>query len=186
MSNERLEFLGDAILGAVIADLLFRRFPFRDEGFLTEMRSRIVSREHLKTLALKIGIDEYIKINSAPGMFRSMYGDAFEALIGAIYIDKGYKKAQQFIVDRIIKLHADLNEIEELELNFKSKIINWAQKEKKSLVFEMLEEEMSGKLIKVRLMIDDKEVSRGEDFVKKKAEQIAAEKAYKSLGLGNL
>ena len=114
LSNERLEFLGDAVLGAVIADLLFRRFPFRDEGFLTEMRSRIVSREYLKNLAFKIGINTFIKNNSGPGMYRSMYGDAFEALVGAIFIDKGYKHTENFVINRIIRHHVDLNEIEQI------------------------------------------------------------------------
>ena len=183
LTNERLEYLGDAILGAIVADMLFRRFPFRDEGFLTEMRSRIVSREHLKNLALKIGIDKYIKTNSGPGMYRSMYGDAFEALIGAIFLDKGYKKAEKFVVDRIFSIHIDLNEIEKSDTNFKSRIINWAQREKKNLVFETLEEGTSSRLIKVRLMIDGTEFATGTDFVKKKAEQIAARIACEQLDI---
>ncbi len=183
LTNERLEYLGDAILGAIVADMLFRRFPFRDEGFLTEMRSRIVSREHLKNLALKIGIDNYIKNNSGPGMYRSMYGDAFEALIGAIFLDKGYKKAEKFVVERIFSIHIDLNEIEKSDTNFKSRIINWAQREKKNLVFETLEEGTASRLIKVRLMIDGVEVANGTDFVKKKAEQIAARIACEQLDI---
>jgi ribonuclease-3 len=181
MSNERLEYLGDAVLGAIIAELLFRRFPFRDEGFLTEMRSRLVSREHLKSLALKIGLDKYVKNNSGPGMYRSMYGDAFEALVGAIFLDKGYKVAEAFITERIIRLHVDLNEIEQADTNFKSRIINWAQREKKNLSFETVEEGNGNKLIKVRLVIDGEEIATGMDFVKKKAEQIAAGKACEIL-----
>jgi ribonuclease III len=183
LTNERLEFLGDAILGAVIADMLFRLYPFRDEGFLTEMRSRLVSRAYLKTIALKIGIDKFMNNKSAPGMFRSMHGDAFEALIGAIFIDKGYRKTQDFIVNRIIKFHTDLNEIEMMDHNYKSKIINWAQRNKKSISFETVDEDVISKLIKVRLVIEGKEISTGEDFVKKKAEQIAAEKACATLGV---
>jgi ribonuclease-3 len=183
LSNERLEYLGDAVLGAVIADLLFKRFPTRDEGFLTEMRSRIVSRENLKQVAIKIGIDELLKRDAVPGTYRSMYGDAFEALIGAIYIDKGYKITQSFIIDRIVRHHVDLQAIEQTENNFKSVILNWGQKEKHSVVFEVLEEDAKTRLIKVRLLIDDKEVSTGTDFVKKKAEQIAAETACKQLEL---
>jgi ribonuclease III len=181
LTNERLEYLGDAVLGAIVADMLFRRFPFRDEGFLTEMRSRIVSREHLKNLALKIGLDKYIKTNSGPGMYRSMYGDAFEALIGAIFLDKGYKKTEKFIVNRIFSVHIDLNEIEKSDANFKSRIINWSQREKKNLVFETIEEGGPSRLIKVRLMIDGAEVATGTDFVKKKAEQIAARIACEQL-----
>jgi ribonuclease-3 len=183
LSNERLEYLGDAVLGAVVADMLFKKFPYRDEGFLTEMRSRIVSRENLKNLAVKIGIDELLQKEAAIGTYRSMYGDAFEALIGAIYLDKGYAKTQKFILDRIIRIHVDLHEIEQTEKNFKSLILNWGQREKHSIVFETVEEEQKDRLIKVRLLVDDKEVAVGVDFVKKKAEQIAAQAACTTLGL---
>jgi ribonuclease-3 len=183
MTNERLEYLGDAVLGSIVADMLFRKFPFRDEGFLTEMRSRLVSREHLKNLALKIGLDAFIVQNSGPGQYRSMYGDAFEALIGAIYLDKGYDVTKEFVVNRIIRLHVDLHEIEQSDSNFKSRIINWAQREKKNLVFETVDEGTGGRLIKVRLTIDGNEISTGEDYVKKKAEQIAAAKACAQLGI---
>lgn len=183
LSNERLEFLGDAVLGSVVAELLFKRFPYRDEGFLTEMRSKIVSRENLKSLAMKIGIDKMVQKDVSTVGFRSMYGDAFEALIGAIYLDKGYKTAQKFILDRIISIHLDLNEMESTELNFKSKVLNWGQKEKHNVVFETIEENAATRLIKVRLLIDEKEISIGQDFSKKKAEQIAAEAACDQLGI---
>lgn len=183
LSNERLEYLGDAVLGAVVADILFKKFPYRDEGFLTEMRSRIVSRENLKNLAVKIGVDELLQKEAAIGTYRSMYGDAFEALIGAIYLDKGYAKTQKFILERIIRIHVDLHEIEQTEKNFKSLILNWGQREKHSIVFETVEEEQKDRLIKVRLLVDDKEVAVGVDFVKKKAEQIAAQVACTTLGL---
>ncbi|MFN5346509.1 MAG: ribonuclease III [Bacteroidota bacterium] len=183
LSNERLEYLGDAVLGAVVADMLFKKFPYRDEGFLTEMRSRIVSRENLKNLAVKIGIDELLQKEATPGTYRSMYGDAFEALIGAIYLDKGYAKTQNFILERIIRIHVDLHEIEQTEKNFKSLILNWGQREKHTIVFETVEEEQKDRLIKVRLLVDDNEVAVGVDFVKKKAEQIAAQAACTTLGL---
>jgi ribonuclease-3 len=183
LSNERLEYLGDAVLGAVVADILFKKFPYRDEGFLTEMRSRIVSRENLKNLAVKFGVDELLQKEAAIGTYRSMYGDAFEALIGAIYLDKGYAKTQKFILERIIRIHVDLHEIEQTEKNFKSLILNWGQREKHSIVFETVEEEQKDRLIKVRLLVDDKEVAVGVDFVKKKAEQIAAQAACTTLGL---
>lgn len=183
LSNERLEYLGDAVLGAVVADMLFKRFPYRDEGFLTEMRSKIVSRENLKSVAMKMGIDKLVQKDAGFGTFRSMYGDAFEAFLGAIYLDKGYKAAQKFILERIISLHVDLNQLEATENNFKSKILNWAQKEKRNVVFEMIEENATTRLIKVRLLIDDKEISTGQDFSKKKAEQIAAEAACTQLAI---
>lgn len=184
LSNERLEFLGDAVLGAVIADLLFKRFPYRDEGFLTEMRAKIVSRENLKQVAIKIGINELLQSDAVPGSYRSMYGDAFEALIGAIYIDRGYEKTRRFIVDTIVRHHVDLHELELTEKNWKSRILNWGQKEKHTVIFEVVEEEEAGsRLIMVRLLVDEKEISTGKDYVKKKAEQIAAEAACKQLGL---
>jgi ribonuclease-3 len=183
LSNERLEYLGDAVLGAVVADLLFKKYPFKDEGFLTEMRSRIVSREHLKHLAVKIGIDEMLQKDAGPGTYRSMYGDAFEAFIGAIYLDRGYAITQHYLLSRIIRPHVDLGEIESTEKNFKSVILNWSQRERKSVVFEMVEEDPRARLITVRLMLDGKQVALGSDHVKKKAEQVAAERACRELGL---
>ncbi|MEP7264634.1 MAG: ribonuclease III [Bacteroidota bacterium] len=183
LSNERLEYLGDAVLGSVVAEMLFKKFPYKDEGFLTEMRAKIVSRENLKQVAMKIGINEFLKKDAGPGSYRSMYGDAFEALIGAIYVDKGYTRARRFLLDRIIRNHIDLHEMEITENNFKSRILNWGQREKHSVNFEVIEEDNKSKLIKIRLLVDEKEVATGTDFVKKKAEQIAAEMACKSLGI---
>lgn len=183
LSNERLEYLGDAVLGAVVADLLFKRYPLKDEGFLTEMRSRIVSRENLKQLAVKIGIDEMLQKDTGPGSYRSMYGDAFEAFIGAIYLDKGYTITQRYILNRIVRPHVDLTEIESTEKNFKSVILNWGQKEKHSVVFDTISEDAKTRLITIRLVIDGQERAVTTDYVKKKAEQIAAEKVCRELGL---
>jgi ribonuclease-3 len=186
LSNERLEYLGDAILGAVIAELLFRKFPYREEGFLTEMRSKIVNREHLGKLALKLGIDQFMKDSIDPAAKnRSAYGDAFEALIGAVYIDKGYDAAKKVIVNRFVKHHIDLEEIENQDTNFKSRLINWSQRERKTVEFEFLEEIDNGgkKLLRVRVLVDSVEMARGEDYSKKRAEQIAAEKVCGMLGL---
>lgn len=186
LSNERLEYLGDAILGAVIAELLFKKFPFKEEGFLTEMRSRIVNREHLNRLAMKLGINQFMSSSIDPAAkSRSAYGDAFEALIGAVYMDQGYKVCRKLILERIVKHHIHLDEIEQQDTNFKSRLINWAQRERKSVEFEFLEELENGgkRLLRVRVLIDQVEISRGEDFSKKRAEQIAAEKACTALGL---
>lgn len=183
MSNERLEYLGDAVLGAIIAELLFRRFPYRDEGFLTEMRSRIVSRENLKNVAMKIGLNQYVVNSSGPGMHKSMFGDAFEALVGAVFIDRGFDAAKEFITSRIVKLHLDLDQIEKSDTNFKSRIINWAQREKRKIVFEMVQDSSPDKLIRVQLILDDEVLTVAEDFSRKKAEQIAASKAIEHLGI---
>ncbi|HNQ13546.1 MAG TPA: ribonuclease III [Bacteroidia bacterium] len=183
MSNERLEYLGDAILGAVVADELFKKFPYRDEGFLTEMRARIVSRDHLKLIAMKIGIDQMMQQSNGEPMSRSVYGDALEALIGAVYKDKGFAMASKFVQKRIIHLYVDFDELEKTELNFKSKILNWAQREKAQIQFDCSDETDSDKLFHVTLLLDDKLIAEGKDFSKKKAEQIAAEKACEVLGI---
>jgi ribonuclease III len=186
LSNERLEYLGDAILGAVIAELLFKKFPYKEEGFLTEMRSKIVNREHLNKLALKLGIDHFMNGSIDPAAKnRSAYGDAFEALVGAVYIDKGYNTTRRLILNRFVKHHIDLEEIELQDKNFKSRLINWSQRERKPVEFELLEEVENGgkRLLRVRVMIEGVERARGEDFSKKRAEQIAAEKICIELGI---
>ena len=175
-NNERLEYLGDAILGAIVADFLFKQYPFRDEGFLTEMRSKIVSRNHLNMLALKLGLDSFMK-DGGDSLSKSVYGDAFEALVGAIYLDKGYRVTQNFIVNRIIRFHVDVEELETKELNFKGKLIDWGQKERKEINFELAEEIGEGYSRKYRIVVHVEGKSFGEaiDFSKKKAEQRAAE-----------
>ena len=185
LSNERLEYLGDAVLGAVVAELLFKKFPYREEGFLTEMRSRIVNREHLNKLALKLGIDHYMAPMDVTVKNKSAYGDALEAVIGAVYIDKGYSIARKLILERFIRHHVDLDEIEGKDINFKSKLINWDQRERKKVTFELLEEIMSGKkrLLRVRVLLDGEELARAEDYSKKRAEQVAAQTACIALNI---
>ncbi len=181
INNERLEFLGDAILDAVAADYLFKTFPTKDEGFLTEMRSKIVSRAMLNKLSQKMGIDQLIQLDSSSaGTFRSCNGDAFEALIGAIYLDKGYDFTRKIILDRIISRYFDMNELVNQEVNFKSKIIEWSQHEKKQVQFLVLDEVGSGykKQYIVELLVDGEAISRGQDYSIKGAEQNAAEKSW--------
>jgi len=182
-NNERLEYLGDAILGSVIAHFLFKRFPFKEEGFLTEMRSKIVNREQLNKLAIKLGLDELIA-ESSDNMSKSIYGDAFEALVGAIYLDKGYKASEKFIVNRILEFHVDIEELESKEVNFKGKLIDWGQKERKEIKFELIEEigEGYGKKYKIAVVIEGEKCSEAIDFSKKKAEQRAAEIAIQTQG----
>lgn len=185
-SNERLEYLGDAVLGAVIAEMLFKKFPFEDEGFLTEMRSKLVNRDHLGRLAKKTGMDFFInQQGNAQQLHRSTYGDAFEALIGAVYMDYGFERAKEFILHRIIRHHVDLDEIQKTELSFKSRLINWSQRERKKILFEQFEEIESGgkKLFRVIVFVNGTEAGKGEDFSKKRAEETASEMACKALGI---
>jgi ribonuclease-3 len=179
ISNERLEFLGDAILSAVVADHLFKVFPYKDEGFLTEMRSRIVSRAQLNKLSQKMGIDSLITVNHDNNVYRSIKGDAFEALIGAMYLDKGYNFTRQIIIEKIIRQHFDLQELENNNTNYKSRIIEWAQREKHSVEFVTLNEVGHGynKQYVVDVLINKLSMGKGRDYSIKGAEQDAAMKA---------
>ena len=182
VNNERLEFLGDAILSAVIADYLFKKFPQRNEGFLTEIRSRIVSRDNLNKLSEKLGLHKFIQADCS-NVYRSIKGDVFEAFVGAMFLDMGYKCAKKAIVKRIIKYHIDIDEIENKNLNFKSKLIEWAQREKKQIEFIVVKEEDSGykKQYIVEVHIDNTACGTGRDYSIKKAEQNAAEKACETI-----
>lgn len=188
-SNERLEFLGDAVLGAVVGEMLFKKYPFRDEGFLTEMRSKIVNRNHLNQLAKKIGIGDLMDYDTRminnPIKQGSLMGDAFEALIGAIYLDKGYAFTKSFILKRILKAHVDVDALEQTETNFKSKLIEWCQRHGKEVLFELMpnEEGSKSKLFTVKVFVDGDECGTGQDFTKKNAEKTAAERACTFLNI---
>ena len=184
INNERLEYLGDAVLGSVIADYLFKKFPYKDEGFLTEMRSKIVCRSNLEKLSRKLGLDKLIE--SSPETFtlaKSMRGDAFEAFIGAMYLDKGYNFVKKVVVNRIVNMHIDIDALEHLDMNFKSKLIEWSQKEKKEVEFRLVAErgEKNQRQYEVEVVVDGESVSTGIDFSIKGAEKIAAEKACNEL-----
>ncbi|MCR5014814.1 MAG: ribonuclease III [Bacteroidales bacterium] len=184
LSNERLEYLGDAVLSTVVADYLFRLFPTKSEGFLTEMRSRIVSRASLNKLSQKLGFDQMIHYShDSHSNFKSLGGNAFEAFVGAVYLDRGYNFTKHILIDRIIKVHIDLEQLEQTDVNFKSKLLEWSQKEKRHVVFKMLEERGSnkGKMYRVVTVIDGQEYAEGIDFSIKGSEQLSAEKTWNML-----
>ncbi len=184
-SNERLEYLGDAVLGSCVADFLFKKYPYKDEGFLTEIRSRIVSRQNLNSLSRKLGIDKLVQTSRENQMTgTSILGDAFEAFIGALYLDKGYRFTYRIVVSKIIQNHIDLDELVVKEINFKSKLIEWAQKEKKELEFELAEETENSRKMRIyhiNLRIDNQLIAQGQDYSIKKAEQSAAAQAWEKL-----
>lgn len=188
-SNERLEFLGDAILGAVIAELLFKMYPYKNEGFLTEMRSKIVSRSNLNQLGKRLGLDELIEFDtrviSHTHKQGSLMGDTFEAMIGAIYMDKDYNFTRNFLINRIIKPHIDILTLELTETNFKSKIIEWCQRHGKDITFEVIPnaEGENAKLFTIQVNIDGEICALGRDYNKKNAEKLAAEKACEFLNI---
>ncbi len=184
INNERLEYLGDAILGAVIADFLYNRFPHRDEGFLTQMRSRLVNRSFLTQLTYSTGLSGYIQASTSGSIpYSHIYGDAFEALIGAIYLDRGYEPAKQFIVKKILNQYVNLDEVESMDPNYKSQLIEWGQKVKKEVDFETREEENSGKspLFIAEVLIENKVKGKGYGTSKKDAQQNAARDALKNI-----
>ncbi len=184
VSNERLEYLGDTILSTIVADFLFKKYPFNDEGFLTEMRSKIVSRANLNKLSSKIGLNHLIQRDKeSNNHYRSLEGDTFEALIGAVYLDKGFDFTYKVVIKRIIQIHIDVDELEHKQWNYKSKLIDWGQKEKKSVGFNVVEVVGSGymKTYIVEVLIEGVAVAKGQDYSIKSAEQQASENAFKQL-----
>jgi len=185
-SNERLEYLGDAILGSVVAEYLFKKFPMKDEGFLTEIRSRIVNRDALNIAARNMGIInivEYSDNRKNRLAYKSIFGDTLEALIGAIYLDKGYKLTRRFIVNKILKQQYDLDLIVNNNPNYKSKIIEWAHRQDRELKFEISEikGDSHNREFKADLIMDGNVIAHGMGFSKKKAEQDAAQKSCEKL-----
>lgn len=180
LNNERLEFLGDAILDSIIAEHLYNCFPLKDEGFLTQLRSKIVNRETLKRISIKMGIGNLIISKVSNDNHNAVFGDALEALIGAIYLDKGYKRTKRFVLKRIINYHINIKKLAETEIDFKSRIIEWSQKNKKELNFSCREDTSPGGKHPVfisHLMVFDKIIGMGTGNSKKEAEQNAARQA---------
>lgn len=184
LNNERLEYLGDAILGAVVADFLFKKFPLKDEGFLTGMRSKIVSRSALNKLSQKLGINSLITADTDKNkQFKSINGDAFEAFVGALYLDKGYDFTSKVIIQRIIAVHFDLEELQNTEISHKSALLEYCQKEKLDLEFRVIGELGTGykKQFEVEVYINGEAKDKAVDFSIKGAEKLAAEKVYTQL-----
>ena len=176
-SNERLEFLGDAVLSSVVAEELFKKFKKMNEGSLSTLRAKVVSRNSLNVVGKKMNLESLIQANvNQAAMENSLLGNALEALIGAVYLDKGFEKCKQFILLKIIEEYIQLDQLKKVEVNYKSRVLEWAQKEKKSIVFKLIEETGYGhkKNFKIALHLDGKEISTAAARSKKKAEQMAA------------
>ncbi len=188
INNERLEYLGDAVLSAVVAEYLYKKYPYEGEGFLTEMRSKIVSRANLNKLAEKIGLKSLINYNkSQQGIFKSIGGDAFEALVGAIYLDKGYNFTQKVLVKRILNVQIDVDALSHQDWNYKSKLIDWGQRARCKISFEVVNVHDQGKSAswrkeyEIRAMVGNEPGEKATDYSIKGAEQLAAERTYKRL-----
>ena len=184
-NNERLEYLGDAVLDAVVADLLYHYFKEEGEGFLTDTRSKIVQRDTLNKLAVDIGLDQHIIFSTKSSSHNNyMFGNAFEALIGAIYLDKGYERCKDFIVERIIDRFLDLDHLAQTELNFKSKLIEWGQKYKYKISFELIEEfqdKYSNPLFQTEVLVEGVSGGRGVGYSKKESQQNASQSTLKKI-----
>lgn len=181
--NERLEYLGDAVLGAIVAEYLFKKYPYKEEGFLTEIRSRIVNGEHLAGLAKRTGLSALIDHDKRQrgGQLQrsSMHGDALEALVAAVFLDHGFEKCKKFVVQKLLSTHVDLNSLVEQNVNFKSQLIEWAQRLNKKVHFDIVEEKGAShhREFVAEAKIDGEVVGHGTGLSKKKAEQAAAERA---------
>jgi len=185
VNNERLEFLGDAILDAILSDYLFEKFPDANEGFLTKIRSRIVKRDVLNQLAISMGINKILISNiSSVNLTKNLFGDAFEALIGAVFIDKGFRKTKKLFIKNVLNKYLDLNLIVKTDTDYKSMVFEWVQKKKSNLIYTYNEEyDFSTKksIFSTILIIDKVEMGRGQGSSKKEAEQEAANQAWKRL-----
>lgn len=184
LNYERLEFLGDAMLSAIIAAYLFQKTPSGDEGYLTQMRSKIVSREHLNELGKDLDFLRFVKSTVAKSKFgENIHGNVFEALIGAIYLDRGYNYCEKFIKKRVLDPYVDVLKLEGKITSYKSLFIEWCQKEKKDFKYDVYEDTGKNKVkhFSVKLFLDGKIISKGRATSKKKAEETASKRAYYAL-----
>ena len=188
-NNERLEYLGDAVLSAMVADYLFKRYPYREEGFLTEMRSKMVNRQQLNDIAIRMGLKKITLFNKSDGSLKAshIFGNTLEALVGAVFLDLGYKKTSKWVAERIIFPHMFIDDLEILEINHKNRLYGWANKNGKVLEFETVEEKIENgrRLFTIAAVINGKKITEGKAFNKKDASQIAAQSAVEKLGIIN-
>ena len=183
--NERLEFLGDAILEAVVSDILYRHFDKKQEGFLTVTRSNIVKRETLGQIAIKMGLDKLLKSACTQQNHNSyLEGNAFEAIIGAIYLDQGYKRCVWFVKEKMLKPYISLDKMAYKDVNYKSKLLEWGQKHKFRVFFELLSEdkdESGAPIFHTRVRVEGIECGNGSGFSKKESQQVACKQALNSI-----
>ncbi len=186
-NNERLEYLGDAVLGTVVADYLFKKYPYKDEGFLTEMRSKMVNRQQLNDIAIKMGLKKLTEFNKEDFGLRNsqIFGNTLEALIGAVYLDKGYNKTKDWVLQQMLIPYLSVDDLELIEINLKNKLIGWANKKSKDLSFETIDEIMDKKrrIFTIAVKLDGQIIAQGKGYNKKEASQNAAQIAVEKLAL---
>lgn len=184
-NNERLEYLGDSVLSTIVAEYLYKKYPNKNEGFLTKMRSKIVKRKTLNKVAERMGIDMILTKYSQGKVSYSMLGNAFEAMVGALYIEYGYERTRDYIITRILMRLLDIHELETSDDNYKSQLLEWGQKEGRNISYKLLTKFKKDKRdrFKIGVYLDGKEIAVAEDFNKKSAEQMASSFALKSLNI---
>jgi ribonuclease-3 len=184
-NNERLEYLGDAVLGTIVAEYLFKKYPGADEGFLTKMRSKIVKRASLNKIGEKMGLDLILTEFNQTRLSRSMLGNAVEALVGAVYLEKGYDGTKRYIIRRVIRDYVDIHELENFDDNYKSQLLEYCQKNGQTVSYKLMARYKFEKRdrFKVAVMIDGEKLATADDFNKKSAEQTASERAMQKLGI---
>jgi ribonuclease III len=184
-NNERLEFLGDAVLSTIVAEYLFKKYPNSDEGFLTKMRSKIVKRNSLDEIADKMGLDLFLANYNQTRLSKSMLGNALEALVGAVYIEVGYESTRDYVIRRILRRYLDIHELESFDDNYKSQLLEWCQKNGRQIEYKVMAKYKSEKRdkFKVAVYVDGKKLGTADDFNKKSAEQLASERAMTILGI---
>ena len=186
-NNERLEFLGDAILSAVVADYLFKKYPYKGEGFLTEMRSKMVNRQQLNHIAVQMGLRKMTRFNKMDGSLKTsqIFGNTLEALVGAIYLDKKYDFTKLWIIEKMIQPYLFMDDLEQIDINIKNKIIGWALKQGKQIDFVLAGEQLEGRrrLFTINVVLDGEVVTAQKGYTKKDASQLAAQKAIEILGI---
>jgi len=186
-NNERLEFLGDAIISSVVAEYLFKKYPYKGEGFLTEMRSKMVNRQQLNNIAIQMGLRRLTQFNKMDGGLKSsqIFGNTLEALVGAIYLGKKYDFTKNWIVEKMIQPYLFMDDLEQIDINIKNKIIGWALKQGKQVDFVLAGEQLEGRrrLFTINVVLDGEVVASQKGYTKKDASQVAAQKAIEALGI---
>lgn len=182
-NNERLEYLGDAVLGTIVAEYLFRKYPNANEGFLTKMRSKIVKRSSLNEIADSMGLEIILSEYNSTKLSKAMLGNALEALVGAVYIETGYNYTYKYVVRRIMRKYLNIHELESYDDNYKSQLLEWCQKNGKEVSYKVLSKYKHDKRdkFKIGVFIDGAQISTADDYNKKAAEQTASELAIKQL-----
>ena len=184
-NNERLEYLGDAVLGTIVAEYLFKKYPGKNEGFLTKMRSKIVKRKALNKIGDKMGLDVLLNEYNQTRLSRSMLGNAVEALVGAVYLERGYNGTRNFVIQKVLRNYVDVHELETIDDNYKSQLLEWCQKNGQTVSYKLLARYKFEKRdrFKVAVVINGQKMATADDYNKKSAEQTASEKAMQTLGI---